>query len=769
MSTRNLFVFLLAAIIFIWTPSKSVAQSTGVVAGTVVSAETDVPLPGVNVVLEDTQHGAATDEDGQFLISALAPDTYTLEAHFLGYQSAEQTVTVVAGDTTQVRFALEPAPVQMQGIEVTALQPDLQPTSELETKAVREANPRDSGELLRELPGLDAVRRGPVGLDPVVRGLRETEVGIYIDGTRSFASCAGRMDSPLSHLDPTAIEAIEVVGGPYALTWGSGNLSAIRIETPSLHAVTPGTVHGRFTSGYDSNFGSYEGGLSLSGRQDALAYRFHGAWREGNDYTAGNGVTVPADFLSREARGTVGYELAPGSHLSVAASYQNQRDVDYPGRMMNAASFDAYNVSAEWELERTEGFVRGAEVLAYYNAIDHTMNNDGKPTAEPDPERMPPFALDITMPSSVDVVGGRAAVDLALFSGHRMEVGADVYSALRSSTRHVRRRDTGDLMETSFVWPDARITDAGLFARTERGWGGGWRLAGSTRLDFARAHADTANAFFLDNVTDDLKASEVNVSGAVTLGVTPSPHWSATIGVGSTVRTADATERYADRLPSSKAQTSAEFVGDPALAPERNTQIDLWLEGDYTHWSLSANVFARRLDDYITLRATELSPRMMGGPETVYQYANGTATFYGGEASVARHFSLGLIAEVRGGYLWGKDVTLDEPALGVTPLQGDVRLRYEPDEGRFFIESVLHLVGKQTRVAATRGEEPTGGYETLDLKGGVSVTEGVALQFGVTNLTEVTYVNHLNAKNPYTGVQLPEPGRVFFADLTVSF
>jgi outer membrane receptor protein involved in Fe transport len=39
----------------------------------------------------------------------------------------------------------------------------------------------------------------------------------------------------------------------------------------------------------------------------------------------------------------------------------------------------------------------------------------------------------------------------------------------------------------------------------------------------------------------------------------------------------------------------------------------------------------------------------------------------------------------------------------------------------------------------------------------------------VTNLTDVTYVNHLNAVNPYTGVPLAEPGREFFADLTVTF
>jgi iron complex outermembrane receptor protein len=39
----------------------------------------------------------------------------------------------------------------------------------------------------------------------------------------------------------------------------------------------------------------------------------------------------------------------------------------------------------------------------------------------------------------------------------------------------------------------------------------------------------------------------------------------------------------------------------------------------------------------------------------------------------------------------------------------------------------------------------------------------------VTNLTDTDYVNHLNAKNPYVGTPIPEPGRVFTTDLTVRF
>lgn len=92
----------------------------------------------------------------------------------------------------------------------------------------------------------------------------------------------------------------------------------------------------------------------------------------------------------------------------------------------------------------------------------------------------------------------------------------------------------------------------------------------------------------------------------------------------------------------------------------------------------------------------------------------------------------------------------------------------EPSGGPFFVEGSLHLVVVQEWVARTRGETPTEGQVTADLKGGASLTERVSLQLGISNLMGIHSVNHLNAKNPFTGPQLPEPSRVFFADLVVS-
>lgn len=744
------------------------ADRVGTVTGQIVGVDAGDPLSGVTVQLQGEERGTVSNESGRYLLQGIPAGTYTLEVSALGYRTITRTVDVAAGGTAEADFSLELRPVEVGGINVSVLRPDMQPQAELTEREVQRANPKDAGQVLRSLTGVEAVRRGPLGLDPVVRGLRETEIGTYLDGTRQFPQGPARMDSPLTHLDPSAISDIQVVKGPYALTWGAGNMSAIRVETEALPERGARVPRGSLNLGYDSNLQATETYGNVSGRSGGVSYWLHGAWRDGGDYETGTDELVPGDFRSWEGRGKVGVDVGENSILSVSGGYQDQGPMDYPGRLLNADLFETANASLRWQTERSEGALRNLEVLAYRNDGEHVMGNWEKPTAEPMEGRMPPFAIDVTVDSSIDVRGGRSAADLT--SGPwNLRVGGDVYSANRNAVRTIARQDNGMVMFEDLMWPDATITNGGLFTRVGRSLGENTRFSGTVRLDVVRARADTASEFFLDNVSQDLKSDEANLSGAMTVGYDLMDGVSLSVGLGSVVRTADATERYSDRIPSSKAQTSAEFVGNPTLNPERSTQADLWFEGSLPDLAFQINAFARRVDDYITLEATELEKRLPLSPETVYRYVNGEATFWGTEASATYGLTEVLTAQIGGSYLRARDETVDEPALGIAPLDGRLGLRYEETAGRYFLEGTLHAVGEQDRVAAARGETPTDGYTTMDLRAGWAPGGGVNIRLGVENLLDEGYVNHLNAKNPFTGNAIPEPGRVLFVDLSYRF
>ena len=775
------FIITLSSVAF-FLPA-AVAQSTGAVAGEVTDAE-DAPLEGVNVVVKGTNLGAATGPDGQFQIEDVPTGEQTIVARFVGFRTARHTVTVTAGQTLRISFSLASATVGMRGIEVTALRPNLEPSGKLKSEQIRKAEVADPGALLRDLPGVSSVRRGPMGLDPNVRGLVESEVGVYINGMRTFPAGPARMDSPMSHVDPSTISNIEVVKGPYALTWGPGNMSAVRVEQrgedPPRTPLT-GSIH----TGFDSNKQAVETTGFAMGRQGRWFYSANGAWRTGDDYDAGNDQSIPGDFESAEGRGRVGVELSEHSTLSAMGSYQDQRDLDYPGRLLNAKFFQTGMGQLNYDFTRNAGTLRSVDVRLSAQQTLHEMDNRGKPTFEAGANRPP---LRIGVASEIQNFSGRAAADLVLGAGWDVKLGADVLHTFRDATRLLRAAPPGrdpfvppfykteDGERLDNAWPGVTITQEGVFANAS------WTtdrvtLSGTTRLDLAQSDASDPTGPFLENANateDDLSQSDVMLSASATASLSLSPRWSLSLGAGSVARPPSALERYADRFPTSKAQTSAEFQGVPSLDPERSYQGDVWLEGAGNRWTLRLSGFARYIDDYITLETTSIDPILPLSPETVFRYTNGEATFVGSEASAAVTLAEPWTVRASGSWLWGEDETLDEPAFGVSPPSANVGLRWTPsmasaELSNLYVDGTVNLVAEQDRVATARNETLTEGYTTVDLRAGVRVMRRVEVKVGVENLFDATYTNHLNAKNPFSGTRILEPGRVFTTNLTVRF
>ncbi|MFW6192870.1 MAG: TonB-dependent receptor domain-containing protein [Gemmatimonadota bacterium] len=733
-----------------------------------VAGPDDQPLEGATVRVSGTDIGAVTGPDGGATLTNVPAGRRTLTASLLGYRQERVAVTVDPDDVTDVSLTLRIAPVEMSGIEVSVLRPDQRPEVQLEEAAFQEANPHDVGAAMRGLPGLDAIRRGGLGLDPVVRGLRDTQVGAYVDGMRTLPGGPGGMDTPLSHVDPSAVKGMEVMKGPYALTWGAGNMSAIRVETQGLPPRDAEPVSGRLRVGHDSNLSATEASLELDGAAAGVSYAASGAWRQGADYTSGAGDVTAGDFTSGELRGRFGFSTGATSTLTLSGWYQDQRDIDYPGRPMNADFFETYNGSARWEHRPESGVLESLEAMAYVYAVDHAMNNDGKPTARPDPDRTPPFPMDMVTVASNEMTGGRLAAELAPGGGWSLELGADGYTALHDASGTMANRDTDMLMMERVIWGGARITSLGAFASADRPLGP-FTASGTVRVDRVEADADSASAFFLENASAELSSSESNLSGAFTMTLPVTSNWSASGGVGSVVRTADANERFSDRSPSKRAQIGAEFLGDPGIRPERSTQVDLWVDANYERWTGSLNLFWQRIDDAVTIEATDLPKRSAMSAPTVFRYVNGDARYRGIEASGRIAVNDAVTFSASTAYLWGEDVTLDEPALGVSPWRGDLGVRWDPMADGAFVEVTGRIVADQERVSSTRGEVSTPGYRTADVQAGLPLPRGVTARVGVTNLFDEAYANHLNARNPFTGFAVPEPGRVFFARVSVPF
>jgi TonB-dependent starch-binding outer membrane protein SusC len=89
---------------FFWVPVM--AQQTGTITGTVLDAKQQAII-GAAVIVKGTTNGGASDVNGKFRIEGVKPGAVQVQASYLGYQTAVMAVTVEAGKTVNVSFALE--------------------------------------------------------------------------------------------------------------------------------------------------------------------------------------------------------------------------------------------------------------------------------------------------------------------------------------------------------------------------------------------------------------------------------------------------------------------------------------------------------------------------------------------------------------------------------------------------------------------------------------------------------------------------------------
>ncbi|MEM1179098.1 MAG: TonB-dependent receptor [Acidobacteriota bacterium] len=639
-------------------------------------------------------------------------------------------------------------------VSVTSSLPELIATQDVPADTLTGGRGADLSEQLRTVPGLDAVRRGSINLEPSLRGLQEEQIATLVDGTRTFAAGPARMDSNLSHVGAHAADGVSIVKGPYALAWAAGALSAIDLRThrPSFGEA----VNGSLGVSYADNGERTDAHAAVSGGGDRYYYALSAGRRDGGDFEDGDGFDIPGDYESTEARWRVGTQLGGDWSLDYSGGYQEQNDIDYPGRLLDATYF--YARSHALELRRN-GDGHQVMVQLYANRKDHLMNNDEKPTGRDMPGRIPPFALDIDLPTESNTAGGRFRLDFDPRGETSWSAGADYYRVEQTAERTVARRSNGFVIFRDIVWPDADISDLGgwvqLTHRTGR-----TRLGATLRLDAVDAEAGEVSEFFRANVNGDLDQSETHVSAAVSAAVELNERWTLETGVGRAVRTATALERYSDRFPATKFQIAAEFLGNPELDPETSHELNLGLHRRGSKLSAAVEGFYRQIDDYITVTPDPSLPKRLPlSPPTVFRYVNGDrATYYGAELRIDHR------AHDR--FTWRADLTwvratddeLDEPVLGITPLRLRAAGRFEAVRDRLFLDAGVTIIDDQDRVATSRFEQPTDGATLVDF--GVELELGdFTLDVDVLNVTDETYANPLNAPNPFTRQRVNEIGR----------
>lgn len=155
---------------------------SGKIQGSVVDADTKEPLPYVNVIIQETEMGTATDEDGYFYILNVAPGTYTIEVSCVGYQTKRiENVVVEFNRTARLEVELTQTPIEISPVTVTSKMPAVKKDYVGATYIVRKTElPHLPLDYTAELVSFQAgVAHSDTAIH--VRGGRATEVQYMID------------------------------------------------------------------------------------------------------------------------------------------------------------------------------------------------------------------------------------------------------------------------------------------------------------------------------------------------------------------------------------------------------------------------------------------------------------------------------------------------------------------------------------------------------------------------------------------------------------
>lgn len=203
------------------------------VSGTVTGAESGEALPGVNVLVPETNVGTVTGSDGQYVIE-VPEGANRLRFSFVGYQDK----TVQIQNRSTIDIVLQSSVEQLDQLVVTGLAEERErrsltySTTTIEGADITEANPRDflSG-MYGKAPGMELSGNASGGnTNLTIRGAKSLTGNnrplIVVDGVplrdrnSGYSTAAWSRDrdfgSPIQDLNPSAIKEVTVLKGARA-------------------------------------------------------------------------------------------------------------------------------------------------------------------------------------------------------------------------------------------------------------------------------------------------------------------------------------------------------------------------------------------------------------------------------------------------------------------------------------------------------------------------------------------------------------------------
>ncbi len=634
----------------------------------------------------------------------------------------------------------------------------------------------DGGDLLRSVPGVSVSRMGGHGLEPYIRGQKQGQLNLIDDGAFVHGGCPNRMDPPASFLQVDAIDELIVEKGYASVQNGAGGSGGTLRTVRKSPVFTDGKWWElSLSGGYDSSSNTRDAAAKGAMGTDTAWIRGNTEIKDAGNYEDGTGKDVRSSYMQKGARVDVGYAPKPGDELKLGFQFDRTDDALFAGAGMDSPLTENSLIRASFKHGIDIGGFKSVEASAFASYVRHTMDNYTLRTAT---------GMGMLVDSDSDTFGVNLNTKGERW-GTALTFGMDAKWNLQDATRYMGAQSQVQNVrnEQAFMWPDALIQQVGLFGEGVRKLSEESRLKAGLRYDnvyvtarradrVAARTSQSANQLYntyYGVVADDVV--EHNVGGLVRLEYDLNPAHTLFAGVSRSVRTADVTERL---MAGSHATASSRWVGRPDIDPEKHYQIDAGVAGKTGFGTWTGTVFYDKVQDYILRdKARAQDGVLLADDAAIYRNVGATlaGVELGGDFTFDRNWKVGA----RLAYTYGENDEDNRPLAQIPPLQLTTSVEY--GTGEWLVGTRLRVAAKQDRadVEANNNSgldaQKTSGYAVFNLYGRVFALAPFDVAFGVTNLFDKGYAEHLNRATGFNAdaVQVNESGRSFFLRVNAEF
>lgn len=610
-------------------------------------------------------------------------------------------------------------------------------------------------DILSRIEGVSLVRRGPIGMEPVLRAFSAGQVSLVIDGMKFFGACTDKMDPVTIYTEPVNLKSIDIRYAGDGMAMGASVGGSLNLKLAEA-MISPGKkLSGTAASGFYSASDAVQNILALNYGSAKWAVRVSGVYRKAGNYR--DGLSRKVDF-SRYEKANAGisgkYQLNGTSTLKADVLLDDGWNIGYPALPMDVGYARARVGALTYRNNPGSGMLEDLEAKIYANSIRHAMDDTKRPFV--------PMHMD--MPGWSDTQGAFLQARLKARGRHTLSLKLDSYHNRVKADMTMYPVDGAPMY--MLTWPVNHQTVSGLYMQDLISLNEKSRIDIKARLDIASSKVTDKmgqNQFAIlgYDITGSKNDFLKNISAGYTRYLNPELTLYASTGYSERLPTTS--ERYGFYL--FNRVDNHDYIGNPGLKNEQALNAELNLIYSGRNISVKVSGFVSHLQQYILGQTQPGLSVMTIGADGVRAYANiPSSRISGAESSLNYQFANHhLIFNNTLKWVHGQD-NKGNPLPQISPLKSISGLRFT--HHNLFIQAENELSLGQDRVSTAFGEKPSTGFSVFNLRASYAFDlKNYNLEFsaGAENLLDKAYYEHLD------WAKILRPGRNIYTMLALKF